>query len=78
MPDMNTARDAETAERWREASRLRENNRGWVVVWLEAMRLFRAYRDHGGLVEVEAPTADELQEKITANPPPHAKERSSL
>jgi hypothetical protein len=78
MPDLNTGPDDRTAERWREAAELRENNHGWIVLWLEAENLFRAYRNTWNYVEVEAPTAPELQEKITANPPPHAKPAISL
>ena len=29
---------------WREAARLRRENRGWIVVWLAPENCFRAYR----------------------------------
>lgn len=29
---------------WREATRLRRENPGWVVVWLASIRRYRAYR----------------------------------
>ena len=32
------------ARRWREAAQLRRDHPGWVVLWLDRTREFRAYR----------------------------------
>jgi hypothetical protein len=44
-PDGDGASDqGEDARRWREAARLRREHPGWVVLWLDRTREFRAYR----------------------------------
>ena len=67
MSDMKPDAKAETDARWREAGVLRKNNSGWIVLWLDGIKLFRAYRKVSrNKTQVEAATAAELQEKITA------------
>jgi hypothetical protein len=67
MPDMKSAAKAEKDARWREADVLRKNNPGWIVLWLDGLRLFRAYKIVSrNKTQVEAATAAELQEKLTA------------
>ena len=68
MPDMKSAAaKAENDARWRDAGALRQNNEGWIVLWLDGLKLFRAYKTASrSKTQVEAATAAELQEKITA------------
>jgi hypothetical protein len=67
MSDLKPDAKAETDARWREAGVLRVNNSGWIVLWLDGIKLFRAYRIVSrNKTQVEAATAAELQEEITA------------
>jgi hypothetical protein len=67
MSDLKPDAKAETDARWREAGVLRVNNSGWIVLWLDGIKLFRAYRTSArNKTQVEAATAAELQEEITA------------
>jgi hypothetical protein len=68
MPDMkSSAAKAENDARWREAGALRRSNEGWIVLWLDGLKLFRAYKTASrSKTQVDAATAEELQKKITA------------
>lgn len=46
IPDI-PARQEEDAS-WQEATRLRREHRGWIVVWLAPKKCFRAYRRLAG------------------------------
>lgn len=55
------------ADRWREAARLREEFRGWIVIWLAPEKEFRAYRRLPGTrrdTALAAPASEDLAEKI--------------
>ena len=55
------------AQRWREAKELRQDHRGWIVVWLAAEAEFRAYRRmHGARRDtaLRAVTAEDMTTKI--------------
>jgi hypothetical protein len=77
MPDLNPDQRAATDARWREAEALRGNNPGWIVLWLDPLMLFRAYRISArSKTQVDAPTAEELQQKI-GDPQPRTEPTSS-
>jgi hypothetical protein len=65
---------ADDAACWGQAARLRQQFRGWIVIWLTRDRQFHAYRRMRGArrdTALTARTADELAAKITqAEQPP--------
>jgi len=53
---------------WREAARLRRENRGWIIVWLAPENCYRAYRRLPGArrdTALSAATAGEMADLIT-------------
>jgi len=56
------------AKAWREAKELRQEYRGWIVVWLAAESEFRAYRRLPGThrdTALHATTARDIAVQIT-------------
>jgi hypothetical protein len=62
------------AARWGQAARLRQQFRGWIVIWLTHDRQFHAYRRMPGArrdTALAGGTADDMAAKITqAEQPP--------
>ena len=65
QPAAETAADAGC---WREAARLRREQRGWIVIWLARDNCYRAYRRTPGArrdTALSAPTASDMAKRIS-------------
>jgi hypothetical protein len=59
---------ADDAACWQQAALLRQQFRGWIVIWLSRDRQFHAYRRMPGArpdTALTAATADDMAAKIT-------------
>lgn len=69
IPDRVHGQEDDTdAQRWQEAEQLRQEHRGWVVVWLAAEAEFRAYRRMPGArrdTALKAASASHIKAQIT-------------